>query len=904
MRGWWFALALTAGCTKSGEETDTDTNAPVNEGPVLSEVVPAPLVQGQPTTFAVNATDSDVVEQVSLYYRSQGESTWETAYLVRSGDIWSTEVPGVQIEAPAFEWYFRAQDAADVPAVTYLPDNGLHPLSAPVQVIGQPLPMLEGFEDAGVAGLYDLGWDEQADGFPGYTWELAQTHPFAGAANVRHRRGVDGLTPFVDWLISPPLDFTAQTDVELSWMEYGDFTELADHSLWISTTSGNPDDGGFTLLTDLPAPLEDQWSSSGIYDLSEYAGSTSVWVAWLYNGDFTDAWELDEISVQPMGPELQLVDATEPPDAIEPGDTLTVSVDVTNLTRIAAEGVTVTFDAGDLGEFADNPQTELSVAGNGSTTWTSELTLAGDVPDNSRVPFTVSATDGVETWTLEASLIVGEPSSASIAVNVTTAGLLQLSVGTGDPADPEYEQSVASQAVIAGNYSWTPDLTEVSSLLPPGPGLDRWWVRIDGDATGSLSRFELNWDGSTFQSDDLRAFDGLNADIYWLPRPPSPVVTTSTSVPTVVTPGSHVVLTLDVDNRGSAMIGAGTVVLTSADEDAVITTVEPQVLPDNWAPSATVPLVFEFDVSADHVDSTSLNLELTFQDTVEAITVPVTVDVPWAVLQATSVRIRDDAGDDDGLLDANESANLDIQLTNVGDLAPLASVSCILSQKTGPTVTIVEANGSFGTIPVGTSRDERDFEIRTGAASVGDSMEMQLDCTDGTHPYIAEFELVIGEPPWLPLSLTGDPRGDNVGSYGFDFIRGQYRSDGVTLDIRFESAVPYNLGTLFLESWMESIGANYTYYQLVLQSGNAKLRGYDFGVFTQLLVPEITPEDATTLTISFPLSPLSLTLDRLSAGFGAGFCGGDTYYCDHFPNAWGDPYQVGFNEENFAEMSW
>ena len=77
---------------------------------------------------------------------------------------------------------------------------------------------------------------------------------------------------------------------------------------------------------------------------------------------------------------------------------------------------------------------------------------------------------------------------------------------------------------------------------------------------------------------------------------------------------------------------------------------------------------------------------------------------------------------------------------------------------------------------------------------------------------------------------------------------------------------------MFVEAWGNSPGGDYSYYQIVVQGGAAKVRGYD-GKFTDLGGASVDFVSATELVISITLAPLGLLQDTISLGFASGFCG-------------------------------
>lgn len=903
------ALVLLVGCPRS-QETDTDTDVvEVNDGPALAHTPAAgPLLQGQPLLVSVEATDADTVEQVTLYFRTQDTNAWATEYLVHGeGDAWSVELPGTELEAPGLEYYFRAQDAADVPAVTYLPDNAAHPFQVPVGVVGLPLPFVEDFEDAGILGVFDLGWNVETDGFPAYPWTIDEVVHRGGLASAKHFRGTSDMpSPLDDWMITPALDLSSEAAIELTWYEYGDFADQGVHSVWASTTTGDPDDSGFTLIADLDNPPEEAWARSPVLDLSAYAGQPAVWVAFRYEGDFTDAWWIDDVVVGPMSAEIDATGFALPLTIASPGDTVTLGIDVSNVTTVASGPLTVTWSAdAAAGAFAGQPAAEPALAGSASDTWTADFTVDAAWPDNTRVPFTVTATDGAETWSFASSFLVGEPSSATIGMTWVNDGLLQMTLGTGDPSAPLLEVPVVSDVVGAGAHTFTVDLTDVASSLPPGAGPDRWWLRVQGALSGQVAQFDLSYDGQTFVGDDLGNFPANTVKIYYLPRPPLPRLSQWVVQPAVVAPGTSVVVDATLTNDGPSTVGHTTATIESSDPAVTVTSAVQEVAADGWDTDVAVPVVFGLDVAATHVDSEPVAIDVVITDDVESFVLQQQIAVPWPVLTVNAVTI-DDGGDQDGLLDPGETANLAIVLANVGDLASSGTVRCALARTGGAaTADVLVADGTFGTLGVGTQRTEDAFELQVTGGVAGDSLELELACADTDHTWAVPFVIDLGEQPWRALSVSPDPVGDNVNGYDFDFVRGWWRTDGTTLDFRFETAVPYDPALLFIEAWASSAGGAYSDYQFVLQSGVLRVRGYDFGVFTTLDAhPAVDWVDADTVVISWDVAPMELLLDRLSIGFAAGFCGGTAYYCDHYANAWGDPYQTGFDESRWFDLSW
>jgi hypothetical protein len=293
------------------------------------------------------------------------------------------------------------------------------------------------------------------------------------------------------------------------------------------------------------------------------------------------------------------------------------------------------------------------------------------------------------------------------------------------------------------------------------------------------------------------------------------------------------------------------------------------------------------------------------QDEVESFLRTGAVAVPYPVLQVTRVVIDDSAsGDDDGVIDPSESAEIEIHLSNIGNKNTFSLLNCTLSQTGGTaTVTLSGTNANYGVLTAGETDDEDGFGLTVSAGVVGDDLQMALTCVDGTETYLVPFSLELGVPPWNALSTVRDSGADAIGGYPFDLLVGQYRSDGTTLDLALTSATPFDPTKVFVEAWANSPGADYSWYQFVVQGGTAKVRGYD-GAFYDLSTPSVDFSGPNEVVISVDLASLGLLQDNMSIGFASGFCGGVTYYCDHYPDGWGDPYNAGFYTSAWFDLSW
>ena len=279
--------------------------------------------------------------------------------------------------------------------------------------------------------------------------------------------------------------------------------------------------------------------------------------------------------------------------------------------------------------------------------------------------------------------------------------------------------------------------------------------------------------------------------------------------------------------------------------------------------------------------------------------------MPWPVLRVSAVEIDDSAeGNGDGLLDPDELATLTIELTNIGDLDSDGQVEGTLSvaSSSTATATILSGEENFGSMDAGDSRDE-EFEVQVVTGSEGDVLLLELQLTDNSASYTAQVELPLSEPFWQVFSPEGDATGDNIDDYSFDFMNGAFRVVDGSMEMRFESAEPYDPSTVFIESWGSSSGAEYSLYRLVVQGSTATLQGYDSSGFTVIADPTVSQISETIMQLVWDISTMTLIQDELSMGFAAGWCGSPEYYCDHFPDGWGYPYES-YNSTYWLDLEW
>lgn len=901
-------LFLLGAC--NGKDKDTDSGLTgVAEGPELAHTPTQDALQeGDSLTISVEASDPDGVSSVVLYHRTAETEYWDTLSLEEGDAGWSGTLD--EVFAPGVEYYFKAKDASAAGAESYLPEEAASaPFLVEVRPVGFTLPFEEGFEsESEEASLFQLGWWVPADGYDAYPWKLTGGESHDGEQAALHARGNDGVSELRDWLISPALDFSGASGVMVTWWELGRTTEATEeHGLYISTGSRLPEDGDFVAVEEaLPAPEEGEWTRSAAYDLSEWAGEPVVYLAWYYRGSYADDWYVDDIYVRELAPDLDVTLSWDP-DPVYAGESTTLSLDLDNLTSAGADSLSGTLSLPEGGGvLEDDGAVDFGgIDPQGSASLDLGLDIDASTPNSSYLPLALELTDGSETWAFDLQMVVGLPSTGELDLTLDEAALVRVVLGTGDPDDPDLSISALAESLEAGAHTVSVDLTPYHELLPPAAGELRWWARVNTSGDGSIDAFVITTDAvsevATGVPKTLSSEDSTDTYVVYLPEPPFPVLDSVS--PAEAEPGETLTPVFTLVNEGFDTAGPVTATLSSEDEDVSIGSGETFALTGStWGANDTVsgsgP---QITISPDHVDSTPVQLVLLLDDGVESFEVDAAIDVPWPVFRVYQVDIDDSGGD--GILDSGETATVELTLANTGDQGssgPVYGTASIASTSTAA-ATINGDSTYFGSISAGKTRDA-DFVIEVTGGSTGDTVDIELELVDEDHSYTSRTQLVLGEPPWQYLATSDDSVGDALDDYAFDFVNGAWRIDGDTAELYLQSDVPFDEDTLFIEIWGRSSGAPYDWFRWVVQSGTADLQGYSGG-FSTIGAAEVEYTSETELILRWSLSDMDLSVDSVSMGLAAGWCGPPEYFCDHFPDNWGYPYDS-FTTSGWYTLSW
>lgn len=160
------------------------------------------------------------------------------------------------------------------------------------QISAQTTAINESFETWPASGWAEYMYEDGG-------WEgsiLWQSNLGYGGGNCAKHKIENNATD--DWLVSPQVNITSD-NYELNFFEQS--TDLAYYTyqaIYISTASGNPEDGDFVELAE-SLQAEGTWTEHNI-DLSVYNGE-SIYIAFVFQGDAEcwTHWDIDEVTIAP-----------------------------------------------------------------------------------------------------------------------------------------------------------------------------------------------------------------------------------------------------------------------------------------------------------------------------------------------------------------------------------------------------------------------------------------------------------------------------------------------------------------------------------------------------------------------------------------------------------------------------
>jgi hypothetical protein len=901
MNFFWILVSCTGKVSDTGS---LDLNIP----PTFQYEQPTErIVDGAELPLSVTVIDEDGIQEVSVYYRSTNSAYWDSMQLISQGDVWTGVLE--EVNTPGVEFYFKAVDLGTPEAYAFYPEEGPNsPVSIEVSPVSRTLPFVESFElTEEQFYIRDLDWWTPSDGRNTFSFSLSSSNSNTGQYSAVHHRGSEGVDRLGDWLISPPLDFSSEEGVMVSWWEYGlNVDDLDSHSLWISTGERLPEENDFVEVVSLDAPISGEWSRHPYIDLSAWAGEPLVYLAWRWEGSYADEWYIDDIRVQSLGPDF-LSELSWSPTISSPGDLLDVTVSLENQTSANAEDVEVSlvFPSGGVNTLEQSLNVDL-IEGEASEEITFQVTLDSSLAENRRLPVEVTAIMGEEEWRFEHELLVGLPSYASMEVQTFESTQIVANVGIGDPDNPNWIGPIYAGILDAGIHTLELDITDQYELLPPTEA-QRWFIQFETNANTNVTSASINYG---VDEHSARMPQYVQPDIpvtFVIPHPPEFYLIDTT--PASTEPGAaNVAISLNVNNYGSPTQGPVTASIQSLDSTVIVNGGSSLMIDSDIWESGESNIISGATVTVDSSHTTSLPIHLIaiLTDGFDVWEIPFEVEVPWPSLSIVSVAILDDDANDNGILESSETADIEITIVNSGSMNASGLVSASLSVESTSTAsaTVNNDNPSFGFMNVGTVEDEDDFTVTVTSGSVGDYLNFTLDMTDNLTSYSDSFQLVLGEVPWLSLTPLNDDINDSLDTSSPDLLSAEYRVINDIAYLRIESNSVINPTSAFFEIWGESGGSAYSYYRWVVQSGVASIQGYNGGAgFQSIGTMNLDFPDDYHIVLSWDTTDMDLALNTISIGIAAGWCGPPEYYCDHYPNYWGYPY-VSFSPSSWFTMSW
>lgn len=587
--GWPFFSGCSAPADDDLTPTPTLPSDSDQVGPtIVLGSLPDPASLGDAIPVAATVTDDSGVSSVALLYRAPGTDFWGSTFMTPTGasNQWTASIPSTFAQPPGVEYYVRAVDASLNRNASVVPSSApTQPGFVTVAVPGQAFPFEASFEppdgDPNNWDLTDTGWKEYIQNFDDYlNWELSDVHPHTGSFSAYHGHGNPFQTaPFEDYLVSPPLDLTGTTTLDLYWFELADLGQYADHALLVSTGSPDPDDNDFIALDealDVPPELNAGYARSRHVDLSAFAGSPQLYLAFRYKGQWGDDWYIDDVVLEAPQPDLIPGTPDLSPADIDPGQSTQLSLPLFNDGLVASGPLTVTVTSSDTGLQLSPSSLSFPALSPGQSTQLTGFTLTVPPEHASHlyIPFSLQLTDGSHTWTQTGRLKVGQPATAHIQITHAFEDDLLIYLGYGDPNAPTFLTTVQADegGDNSGTFQWDVDISAQDAALPPDYDRHRWFVKVIDDSvinTGTLDAFSIARAGERFESEGLPQAipDDQSALVTFLPGQPRYELREQGSEPLPAGPGDQVSLRLSLNSLSAPPAGTLLGVLTSTDPD-------------------------------------------------------------------------------------------------------------------------------------------------------------------------------------------------------------------------------------------------------------------------------------------------------------------------------------------------
>ena len=236
--------------------------------------------------------------------------------------------------------------SGDTYSVTVTDENSCELVLNDVVKESQALPLMENFE----AGVLPAGWElSQSAGSLGWLFGTSLGSTFwsvpahTGYSATNDDGAVDPNNASMDYLITPLLDFTGYTSINLTFDAYVEETYLSTSTVEIST------DGGlnWTVLSTLSSSAN--WQEDLVVSLDSYIGNCNVLIGFHYNdnGNWATGFAIDNVNIDGITQydfDLSVTGFIIPPqDACNLTDNQPVTIEITNVGALDATNFSLTY---------------------------------------------------------------------------------------------------------------------------------------------------------------------------------------------------------------------------------------------------------------------------------------------------------------------------------------------------------------------------------------------------------------------------------------------------------------------------------------------------------------------------------------------------------------------------------
>lgn len=281
----------------------------------------------------------------------------------------------------------------------------------------------------------------------------------------------------------------------------------------------------------------------------------------------------------------------------------------------------------------------------------------------------------------------------------------------------------------------------------------------------------------------------------------------------------NIILGQPLYNVGSQMASATSASLSTTDTYITISDANQSFGDINASTIATENTAFQVQIANNVPDQHVAHFDVTIQDNASNTWVsPLNLTINAPVLAAISLQINDAIGNNNGFLDAGETATISIVNKNTGHAAALAAMATLST--TNPNISIQNANATVGAIPQTNGQTNAVFTISVAAgAGQGENVAFSYQLTEAGYvvnqtfnttisPAVINFEanntapntwIFSGSAPWF-ISANAPFEGTNCQESG-DVGNSQSSEMSFFWQVTADDSVSFYRKTSCEESW-------------------------------------------------------------------------------------------------------